>query len=48
MSKLASELGLNPVAQVRLAGLQLDLFDQPARGTGTDGPSTGFGQYRRQ
>lgn len=47
MSKLASELGLNPVTQVRLAGLQLDLFDAPPQKTGTDGPSTPFGQYRR-
>jgi P27 family predicted phage terminase small subunit len=49
MSKLAADLGLNPVAQVRLAGLQLDLFDQPpARVTGTDGSlATPFGQFRR-
>lgn len=49
MAKLAADLGLNPVAQVRLTGLQLDLFDAPpARSTGTDGPSaTPFGQFRR-
>lgn len=50
MHKLAADLGFNPVAQVRLSGMQLDLFTQP-RSTGTDGgpatPSTGFGQFRR-
>ena len=36
MRVLAAEFGLNLVAQVRLAGLQLDLFDSPVydrRGT---------------
>lgn len=46
MQKLASDLGLNPVTQVRLAGLQLDLFDEPLPKTGTDGPNP-FGQFRR-
>jgi len=47
MSKLAAEMGLNPVSQVRLQGLQLDLFSEAPRATGTDGESTPFGQYRR-
>ncbi len=48
MLKLAADLGLNPVAQLRLAGIQLDLFDAPARGTGTDGPAQNpFGAFRR-
>ena len=49
MRALASDLGLNPVAQVRLAGVQLDLFDQPLRPTGTDGapPPSPFSQFRR-
>lgn len=46
MLRLAGELGLNPVSQQRLAGIQLDLFDQP-RGTGTDGPGNPFQQFRR-
>ncbi|MCG8434158.1 MAG: P27 family phage terminase small subunit [Gammaproteobacteria bacterium] len=45
MRGLAADLGLNPVSQVRLAGLQLDLFDQPATtGQGKENP---FGQFRR-
>ena len=45
MRNLAADLGLNPVSQVRLAGLQLDLFDQPAAsGQGKENP---FGQFRR-
>ncbi len=48
MLRLAADLGLNPVAQMRLEGLQLDLFNQPPRRTGTDGaPATGFSQFRR-
>jgi P27 family predicted phage terminase small subunit len=47
MAKLAADLGFNPVAQVRMAGLQLDLFEDAPRRTGTDGPGTPFGQYRR-
>lgn len=49
MLKLAADLGLNPVAQLRLAGIQLDLFDKPLAATGTDGPAPGnpFGALRR-
>jgi len=52
MLKLAADLGLNPVAQLRMAGLQLDLFNQPPRATGTDGPggaspANPFGAFRR-
>lgn len=49
MLKLAADLGLNPVAQLRLAGIQLDLFDKPLPATGTDGPSPAnpFGAFRR-
>lgn len=47
MSKLAADLGFNPVAQVRMVGLQLDLFDEAPKRTGTDGPSNRFGQFRR-
>jgi P27 family predicted phage terminase small subunit len=50
MQSLAGDLGLNPVAHVRLDGVQLDMFDQP-RPTGTNGPETGgtgFGTLRRQ
>ncbi len=54
MLKLAADLGLNPVAQLRLAGIQLDLFDKPLAGTGTYGPDGGgpppgnpFGALRR-
>jgi P27 family predicted phage terminase small subunit len=48
MAKLAADLGLNPVAQVRMAGLQLDMFDAPPRRYGTDGtPANPFGQFRR-
>jgi P27 family predicted phage terminase small subunit len=47
MAKLAADLGLNPVAQSRLAGLQLDLFDERPRNTGTDGRENPFGNLRR-
>lgn len=55
MLKLAADLGLNPVAQIRLAGIQLDMFDQPLPATGTFGPDGGgpappanpFGALRR-
>ena len=47
MAKLAADLGLNPVAQVRMAGLQRDMFDEPPRQTGTAGPANPFGQFRR-
>jgi P27 family predicted phage terminase small subunit len=47
MAKLAADLGLNPVAQVRMAGLQLDMFDEPPRRTGTEGSANPFGQFRR-
>jgi hypothetical protein len=43
MARLAGDLGLNPVAQVRLAGLQLDLFQ-----TGDRPPSSPFGAFRRE
>lgn len=51
MQRLAGDLGLNPVAQQRLEGLQLDLFNQPpADGpTGTDGGNSTesrFAQFR--
>lgn len=50
MQSLAGDLGLNPVAHVRLDGVQLDMFIEP-RSTGTDGSpggGTGFGNLRRQ
>jgi len=51
MLRLAADLGLNPVAQVRIEGHQFDLFDaplKPASPTGTTPPSpAGFGQFRR-
>jgi P27 family predicted phage terminase small subunit len=45
MTRLAGDLGLNPVAQVRLAGLQLDLFQQPP---GDRPAASPFGAFRRE
>jgi phage terminase small subunit len=47
MAKQAADLGLNAVAQSRMTGLQLDMFDEPPRPTGTAGPANPFGQFRR-
>ena len=48
MLRLAADLGLNPVAQNRLEGLQLDLFGQPApQPTGTEGPGAGGSGFAR-
>ncbi len=47
MAKLAADLGLNSVAQARMAGLQLDMFDDTPRRTGTEGQANPFGKFRR-
>lgn len=57
MRALAADLGMNPVAQVRIGGLQLDLFDAPTAGgtpppDGTPPPATdnvvnAFAKFRR-
>ena len=51
MRALAGDLGLNPVAQVRIAGVQFDLFgdmpQQPAPKAGGDTPKT-FADLRKQ
>lgn len=39
MRALAADLGMNPVAQVRIGGLQLDLFDAPSAPTSGPAPS---------
>lgn len=45
MYALAGDLGLNPVGQLRMAGLQLDLFDPTP---GPDGDNvTSFSKFRR-
>lgn len=49
MARLAGDLGLNPVAQLRLSGLQLDLFQQPrAHGEGAQAATNPFGNFRRE
>lgn len=54
MQKLAADMGFNPVAQMRLAGSQLDLFEASAAPTGATTPDggnvvtgTAFGALRR-
>lgn len=50
MVRLAADLGFNPVAQNRLDGLQLDLFDQSGPAPGGNDPgedeATGFRRFR--
>lgn len=51
MLRLAADLGLNPVAQQRLDGVQLDLFGDgaaPAPGADPSGGESRFGKYRRE
>lgn len=54
MAKIAADMGFNPVAQMRLAGSQLDLFDAPKAPGGAPSPDGGtvvtgtpFGALRR-
>jgi P27 family predicted phage terminase small subunit len=49
MLRLAADLGLNPVAQMRLDGVQLDLFDQsgaPLDGADPEGNIGPFARFR--
>lgn len=47
MRQLAGDLGFNPVAQLRMQGLQLDLFDDPgARPNGPPSTDNPFAQFR--
>jgi len=45
MLRLAADLGLNPVAQQRLDGVQLDMFDLPAPGADPGGGER-FAKYK--
>ncbi len=49
MLRLAADLGFNPVAQMRMDGVQLDFFVDgipPAGGESDDAPATGFAKFR--